>query len=766
MTGGNKIVAFDAGSIDADREEFLLTEQAEVPEAPAEPEASAQEWNEDLAEAPRPSRRREMVAPVLAVLVIIVWTALFVWSKQASFAAAPDLDQVIGWIGSWSGPVLLVCVIWLLAMRTSRREAVRFGDAARLLGEESERLASRLTAVNGELSMAREFIAAQTRDLDSLGRVAVDRLSQNASQLQSLIQTNGAQVESIATVSTAALDNMEKLRGQLPVIANSARDVTNNIASAGRTAHGQLQEMIGGFKRLNEFGQASERQVEILRKAVADALTELQTESGQIEELVTNRLAGIAERSTGFRSELSEYEAKAFAALNAQSETLADAIAKAQAGLAESETDRLAALRSRLDMLKEESTSLASLLKSDEEAAIDGLTERLAGLDKAIATRQSQHQDHVRAVEAHSTEVVETMAELETRLVGIAVTAETAGQNLSLGAEQLAGRITESRAALAGAEKEIATLTDSSVRLLELIQAGSQHSREHIPAALAAAEEQLGSVEARIIAMRDNARETAELGERMQGAIRNSQQGIESSASELEALHARIGEKAADHGTTLDGLHQSLDAMQSKSVGLAAQLETELKASIDKIVLDRSDAIAGPIEQASQRAAELTRETAIHLRDQLARIDELAGNLERRVVRAREQAEEKVENDFVRRVALITESLNSNAIDIARALDSEVSDTAWAAYLKGDRGIFTRRAVSLIESGEAKAIVQVYENDSGFHDQVNRYIHDFEAMLRQVLSTRDGNALGVTLLSSDMGKLYVVLAQAIERLRR
>ena len=31
--------------------------------------------------------------------------------------------------------------------------------------------------------------------------------------------------------------------------------------------------------------------------------------------------------------------------------------------------------------------------------------------------------------------------------------------------------------------------------------------------------------------------------------------------------------------------------------------------------------------------------------------------------------------------------------------------------------------------------------------------------------TRDGHALSVTLLSSDMGKLYVALAQAIERLR-
>jgi hypothetical protein len=39
-------------------------------------------------------------------------------------------------------------------------------------------------------------------------------------------------------------------------------------------------------------------------------------------------------------------------------------------------------------------------------------------------------------------------------------------------------------------------------------------------------------------------------------------------------------------------------------------------------------------------------------------------------------------------------------------------------------------------------------------------------MLRRVLADKDGTTLGVTLLSSDMGKLYVVLSQAIERSRR
>ena len=122
-------------------------------------------------------------------------------------------------------------------------------------------------------------------------------------------------------------------------------------------------------------------------------------------------------------------------------------------------------------------------------------------------------------------------------------------------------------------------------------------------------------------------------------------------------------------------------------------------------------------------------------------------------------------NSFARRVTLLIESLNSTAIDVTKILSNDVTDTAWAAYLKGDRGIFARRAVRLLDSGEAREIAHHYEEEPEFHQQVNRYIHDFEAMLRRVLATRDGSPLAVTLLSSDNGKLYVALAQAIERIR-
>ena len=147
-------------------------------------------------------------------------------------------------------------------------------------------------------------------------------------------------------------------------------------------------------------------------------------------------------------------------------------------------------------------------------------------------------------------------------------------------------------------------------------------------------------------------------------------------------------------------------------------------------------------------------------------IGETAAAIEQRIAEDRVEREEREAGELSRRVALIIDALNSTAIDVSKILSNEVSDAAWAAYLKGDRGAFTRRAVRLLESGEAREIHRHYEEEPDFRDQVNRYIADFETMLRAVLSSSGGNAVAITLLSSDMGKLYVALAQAIERLRR
>jgi hypothetical protein len=901
MSGGNRIIAFDSASASAADDEILLTEESHEL-AGGEPE-----WDAWEGEEPASVPSGGWLMPALGVVLVLAWTGFYGWAMLDRLTAATTPGQWIELIRDWTVPVVLLAVVWLIVMRSSRREGMRFGEVARALSDESALLETRLSTVNRELSLAREFIGAQSRDLETLGRLAADKLSTEADRLQGLIRDNHARVETIGTVSAAALDNMEKLRGQLPVIASSAKDVTNNIGNAGRTAHAQLQDMIIGFRKLNEFGQASERQVQILRTLVDETIAEFSHQTEQFGDVAAARFAEFRERGAEFRNQLEHHEVEALAAVRTRASAMAEELEQTRTQLDTDEAASLTSMRARLSALREEGTAISRALRDGETRALEGwqtgvtrmkeelqsalvalqeaeaeaieasqarigsigsdiaryerealeqagrftaeiarrheetvaaeeaaavrmrdyfasldeaallqrerhgeidqasaneLRERFAAIDAEMAERRARHTAQGAEIAAQAEAIAAQLAEFENRAIEIAAHGSAAQASLATSLETLTDRLAASRTALAGTEGEITALTDSSVRLLELIQASHRQSSEQLPQALLKSEGHLSGIEARMDALREAAKETDARGTHLAGTIEAASGTLQRTYGELSLLQTELEKAGTLHGETLAGLREQLDAIAGQSSQLTEMTRAQLTAALDELTRSTQIAIetfgengsttvtalaeqlgsqstaaieqamrssaaqtAGQLEQAVNQAASISREAAMQLRDQLGKVNELAGNLESRVAHARQRAEEQVDNDFTRRVALITESLNSNAIDIAKALSTDVADTAWTSYLRGDRGIFTRRAVNLIDNTDAKAIVQIYERDREFHDHVSRYIHDFEAMLRQVLSARDGQAMSVTLLSSDMGKLYVVLAQAIQRLR-
>ncbi len=710
MTMRDRIVMLEQhDSVEENADEALLlpasmeiesADDARDTEWMADDDAYVSNKSSYLAPAPRDLG---WVLPVLAAAAVGLWTAYFIWAHRHLAIEFATPATWITLIDNWAPPVLLLFAGFLLFTRSSHRETARFAGVARSLSTESAQLEKRLTSVNHELSLARNFLESQTRDLDTLARLATDRLSQQAEQLQSLIHINSEKVETLGAVSAAALENLEKLRGQLPVITTSTRDVTNNIGNAGRTAHGHLQDMILGFTRLNEFGQVSERQVLSLRTVVDETMGALSTHTEKLEGSASQGFATLKSSASDFQAQVEQQE------------------------------QSLAQLQLTGDAIAEKFTNFQQLIS-----------------DLTVQGNQTT-------------------------------------QGLLEGVKQLDGKIAESRTTLTGTQTKITEMTDAGVRLLELLIASAEQGGKALPDALAKSTAQLEEIERRVFAMRDAAQQAGENGSALQGRMAETIQSITEAKTGLDALYQSSSSSAETQASELSTLRDSLAEIEQVNARLAdsaretvahferlggeaaqnfaSQITATSAQAIDAVARERTQAISAELEAAADRATSVSREAAIQLRDQLAKVAELSSNLERRVAQARERAEETINDDFSRRVALITESLNSNAIDIARALDSEVSDTAWSAYLKGDRGIFARRTVSLLSSAESKSIVQLYENDRDFHDHVSRYIHDFEFMLRQILSTREGNAMGVTLLSSDMGKIYVALAQAIERLR-
>jgi chromosome segregation ATPase len=848
MTRREKLVAIGS---DSELAKDAAAEPAAADETLVLDEPVEEVWEDE----PGP-RSWDWIVPTLAVLAIVGWSGFFAWVHQGEMLAGGTPEQWSGWIVAWAVPVLLVVSLWLLALRHSRREAGRFTDVARALSQESARLEQRLAVINRELSLARDFIAAQSRDLESLGRVASERISQHADALQGLIRDNGEQVETIGRVSATALENMDRLRGELPVISNSARDVASQIGHAGNTAQGQLEELVSGFNRLNQFGEASERQVASLRARIDDALAAFDAQAEHLAGIARTRFDTLGERSREFRAELDGHEVEALAALRrrvdhlreeldahhseiqrraeeeiallqqrvgtagSEGRQIADSLRAAQEEAARRWTEAIDELkerlsfaigkitevdnhalenaRKRLEALSEEAERVDRVMlertqvfeeniaarqaeaELREREAAEALDARMAALDATVTERQQEHLAHVSGLAERGDALAARMTALAAEMARIAAQGSETGGALDQAAAGLAARIAEGRAELDASRERIAQLTDESVRLLELIRAGAEHSQQDLPRALNQAANDLERFEERVRSAHALVGEALRQGQELASHAAAAQRDGAGSVEQFETLERRITEANRTHATSLAELQASLEDIAGRSAALADAaraslgdaLETmtgrfaaESAESIERGLREHTREAIEQLEASAEKASAASRDAAMQLRDQLAMVNELAGNLEHRVAHARRRAEEQVDNDFARRMALITESLNSSAIDITKAFDNDVADTAWASYLRGDRGIFTRRAVRLLDNQQAREVSEIYRADNDFRETVNRYIHDFEAMLRSVLSTRDGHALGVTLLSSDPGKLYVALAQSIERLR-
>lgn len=810
-------------------------------------------------EEPR-ARNFAWLTPTIAIVAILAWTAFFVSVHYGTLVAGASGSLWTALIANWAMPVLLVIGVWLLAMRTSRREAGRFADAAATLSRESAELETRLAVVNRELSLARDFIASQSRDLESLGRVAAERLNDSAQTLQGLVAQNDERVTTIGQVSDSAVANMEQLRDQLPVLTNAARDMASQIGNAGNVAQNHLDELVEGFDRLNQYGEAADRQVEQLSGRVSETLETFYRQTAELAPMAEDRFDAMHTRSEEFRTRMAEIDQRGEAALRARAEELHKHLKERDAAISSYEEQSTAAMRDRMQVLSEENQRLLDAYEANRETAlsawstaietlearlretiskVSGLDEaamanartrlvefrdeaqrvddsiaqsaaafdqdlgrrrnalaeretqalaeleaRLDAFDRRIGDREEEHLAHVSGLAERGEELAGRLAALDDDIRKLGDQASQTGNSLTSAADSLAERLSHSRALLEENSTFIARLTDNGVRLLEIIRSGAEHADGSLSKSIGQAQERLAAFETNAVALRDLMESAESRGATLSEHVERAREGSANSLDLLGRLEEQLsGVAEKSHALaahTRDELQQAIDmlTMSSSNVlkdlrerqgeairDIAGKIAGESNTAIAEALRDEAAGTISELQEAAARAGEAGRETTVQLRDQLAKVNELTSNLEQRIAQAREKAEENVDGEFSRRMALITEALNSSAIDISKAFDNEVSDTQWAQYMRGDRGVFSRRAVRLLDKQEARAIFELYEADGDFRETVNRYVHDFEAMLRQILSTRDGNVMAVTMLSSDVGKLYVALAQAIERLR-
>ncbi|MBN4046659.1 hypothetical protein JYU02_01525 [bacterium AH-315-P15] len=121
---------------------------------------------------------------------------------------------------------------------------------------------------------------------------------------------------------------------------------------------------------------------------------------------------------------------------------------------------------------------------------------------------------------------------------------------------------------------------------------------------------------------------------------------------------------------------------------------------------------------------------------------------------------------FQRDALLIIEKLQAMSIDLDRALEDAPSAELLDRYMTGERNVFARRLATFTGPEMLEKIARKYREDAEFRADVSRYIDAFEELLKAARGRDRENILLETYLTSQTGKVYMILGTAIGHLKQ
>ncbi len=707
------------------------------------------------------------------IALAVAWIGFAAYLLFARGFRLPALEQIPLAAASMATPLILLGIVYLILARGSMGEADRFARITAQLRKEADALDMRLAIVNQQLDTARQTLRDQASLLEEYGGSASLNLEAAAKTLTQHASTSAQQAEIIERAGLSLATQFGRLVDAMPDVEARTERVSSTLSLGTDT-----------------LGEKVDR-LEARLDSMARLLDEARTRTTTTTQSLTAQLMRIQDATRSASEEVTGMADISANRIDAAIDMARKAIDEAGVALDLRSTE--------LNMLIEQSrTSLGSiggqavLAYGESIAQIEG---RLRELDDMVQERAEAIGDVARTMSLRIEALSDELAQLQS--LGVA-----SSERVSETMEGLTQRTRNLDEALQSGNKTAEGMIARIEGLLVALDASVRELDEGHPAALARLNDKIDSsqrlitvimpeiehLETMAASVLGHARESEELLSGQQRKLRDLLHGGENMLAgcreQVDALNLAI--ESADTGARRlsDSAGPQMVATLLRIKDTAEQAGLRAKEALFNAITEASSQIGDASEQAmnerlgdvfharieevsavAERAVQAAHAASDRLMRQLITIADTTASIERRIAEAEDAAQKREQDSFSRQSAALIESLNSISIDMTKILAGDVSDTLWSAYLKGDRGVFSRRAVRLIDSAESQAIWALYQRNAGFADNVNRYVHDFEAMLRTILASPEGTSIAVTLLSSDIGKLYVALAQAIDRLK-
>ena len=752
---------------DADEPLELTSEQIAV-----EPGFDAGRWSESRAEE-RGAGGRQVLGTALAVLAAL-WLAYTAWTAGRSLGGTPLSSPALAqWIAVGAGPLALLGLVWLMFGRTRRKEAEHFTRSVVAMRTEAQSLEALLEVLSQRINDSRAELTMMSQHLMQLGDDATGKLGGITREFDTSSEKLKRHSEALDRAAESARNDISVLLEDLPHAEATARSLAEQLRLAGSESAAKTSAL---GEQVNVLAERTRETDQI----VTDASERLTARLAEIESASASAAARVGDAEASFSGALDLLLERTSSALeeirsgiDAQAAAVAALVQHASAGIGKAGAEAAESLATNIDHANASLEGLSGRVAEQDRAS----QKMIAEIDRGLALIDQRFTELASNGDERANHFLESLTRARGELDALA--AEAGTQDTALGTlaertaalresiDRLAGEIrdgvgTAIGEAQGGADRLVTTagairpeidwIRDAAIEASDRMastegQIGEQQDR--FTALLASVDEGVGDAQSKL----------AELASVMVRVEREANNLSAETAPALVAALVQVKEAAAH------AAERAREAIEAVIPASAGKLSEETRDALERVIRESVEDRLRDVENVAARAVDSARAASDRLTQQMLTLGQSATALEQHMEQTSKEQREKDSEAFARRVSLLIDSMHSAAIDVGKILSDEIDDKAWESYVKGNRGVFTRRAVRLLGGSETRAIKSHYDEDLEFQRSVNRYVHDFEAMLRRVLAERDGGMIAVTLMSSDMGKLYAALAQAIDRRR-
>lgn len=703
---------------------------------------------------------------VVAVVASLVWL-LGLGAQFATDAGLIELPRSV------AGLVLLVpmmgapvAVVWLAMLQLRDAGAVS-AVRAEMADARSRQAAEWLEHSAEALRRLEEQLAATTARMAAMEapvQTHADALAGAAARLDAanarLAETAGATVAAGRTLAELVPQAEAQAQGLLELLARTDNQLRAQMAETEtllaslytRASEAEAQARAAAEtsrREISALGEASQSGLNAVASAAEEARAAVSGPIGDLNTAVNEAFTRTAEAVDSARS-----------AVNGQTAALLASVEQARTALAHIGGEAARELDERLGTLQALADAVARRISDSSTATaalVDDLGGRIAALEARLGDSIARNSDAAAGLDARLADASATAAALANPLGDAATALETMEARLAALQAEAAGAMAllddrlPHNGELVGALEARLEALRAAADALALPMAEGSNAMDAAGSRLAMAREALA------LSSSELATAIAAAEEKLRSLEQDTSRLSLTASGELIETFGRVREVAG----------AAAGAMRTALAGVISEAEEAL----DRSATERAEAaFAAPIRArieelatAQARAGETAQLAAERVTKRLLGLVQTLAEVEARVDAVEARGEAKARNALGRRANLLIDQLHRGAVDLVGLLAFDLDDRAWGDYAAGDRSAIARRLVEGLDNGAGRQFARHYAHDADFRAEAARFIADFEALVAEVVPEQGGEALGATLLSSTLGKLYLALGQAAGR---